>query len=80
MPLANCSGINTFVDIYIWSYPNAGNTNAAFSLLFSLIELYVIYENVTYAKHYQKSWNNILASSVYGIKGNLRNIVHFVAK
>ena len=53
--LIRWSGINPFVDIPVWSYAYDGNKSATFCPLYSFIQLYIMNENVTCAKSYQKN-------------------------
>ena len=80
MSLVNCSRINPYVDIPIWSYPLAVNKSANFAYYFHLFNSIQFTKISLIQNDIRKSWNNTLASPVREIKSNLGKIAHFIVK
>ena len=80
MPLVNCSRINSYVGIPIWSHPSAGDKSAIFSYYFDLFNSLWFTKISLMQNHLRKSSNNTLASLVCEIKSNLDKTVHFIVE
>ena len=78
--LVNYSRINLHADSPIGSFPYAGKKILLFAYYCQLFNSYIIYENITYDKWYQKSRNNTLASPFCEIGCNLGKIAHFIVE
>ena len=78
--LVNCSRINCYVGIPIWSYPSAGHKSAILAYYFDLFNSLYCTKISFMQNHIRKSSSNTLASLVCEIKSNLDKTVHFIVK